>query len=184
MRLITKVVVAVLISTLVCSGTLLLTYYIKYKSVAFYRVMLGTIDIGDRENIIFIILPSLFISAVVNLLVAICIGLYASRKYALPIYKLEQWAEFLKSGKMTAKLKFREKEEFKDLSDNCNEVTELFRGKFVSIKKQIDSLPKDQHDSPPIQAVSQTLSTLNLDADTIHVHTGLFRAAEEKKTSS
>src|SRR4030042_1578517 len=91
-RLIKKIVAAVLISTVVCMATLLLTYLAKYKSAAFYRVTFNIgASIGNRENIISIIFPSLLISSIVNLFIAIGIGLYASRKYAVPIFKLEQW---------------------------------------------------------------------------------------------
>jgi len=175
-RLITKIIIAVMMSTIICIATLFLTYQIKYRNVAFYQVILDhNMDIPPRFEISSIILPGLIISGLVNLAIGIFIGFYASRKYAVPIFKMEQWADMLKSGKMTAKLRFREKEEFKDLSRHCNELGESLRGRFLDIKRSIDALPKEMHQSAEIQAVQRSLAALNLESDTIEVHTGMFR---------
>ena len=100
--LIKKIVAPVLLSTFVCIGSMLLLYWITYRSVAFYRVILdASMDISSRENIIFILLPSLAIAAVVNVVIGFFIGMYASRKYAVPIYKLEQWIGFLNEEMVT-----------------------------------------------------------------------------------
>ncbi|MBD3346352.1 MAG: hypothetical protein GF401_14955 [Chitinivibrionales bacterium] len=176
MRLISKIVLAVIISTLVCSGTLLFTYLLKYQSTAFYRVILDhNMDIPPRENIIFIILPSLLISAVVNILVAAVIGLWASRKYAVPIYKLEQWADLLKDGNLTAKLRFREKEEFKELSSHCNKLSENLREKFLEIKTSSDSLKERVEDSEELAHIDDVLEGLELETKPIEVHTTFHR---------
>ncbi|MBD3320237.1 MAG: hypothetical protein GF350_03990, partial [Chitinivibrionales bacterium] len=178
MRLIFKIVVAVIISTLVCSGTLLITYLIKYQSTAFYRVILDhNMDIPPRENIIFIILPSLIISAIVNIIVAFFIGAYASRKYAVPIYKLEQWADLLKDGKLTAKLRFREKEEFKELSSHCNELGDNLRSKFLEIKTTAESLKESTGENEALEHIESILESLELETKPIEVHTSFHRIA-------
>ncbi len=184
-RLIYKIVAAVMISTAVCIGTLLLTYYVKYRNVAFYRVILDhNMDIPPRFEISSIILPALLISALVNFVVAIFIGLYASRKYAVPIYKLEQWADLLRKGKMTAQLQFREREEFKDLSTHCNSLAETLREKFIRIKRQVEDAEKDHKDCQELREIDRIISTLQLEAKPIEVHTQFHRIREEPEQPS
>jgi nitrate/nitrite-specific signal transduction histidine kinase len=178
-RLIVKIVVAAILATIICSCTLLLVYYLKYNSVLLYQM--DQLTNLTKENIIFIILPSLLISSLVNFIIAVCLGLYASRKYAVPIYKLEQWARMIRQGKISAKIQFREREEMKELSDDCNNLTSDLREKFVLIKKQTLLLKEKTKDSEEIQKIENVLSTLQLEAETIEIHTSTLRVAGEEK---
>ncbi|HAJ78813.1 MAG TPA: hypothetical protein DCO75_03500 [Fibrobacteres bacterium] len=176
-RLIVKIVIAVMVATLINSGTLLLVYYIKYKSVLIYQM--DSMTNLTRENIIFIILPSLTISIVVNFIMAIGIGLYASRKYAVPVYKLEKWAQLLIKGKITAKLKFREKEEMKELSDYCNELSSELCNKLMNLKKYMEINKDKDKEIEALRNIRAILATLDLDSDTIEVHTTHFKLANK-----
>jgi hypothetical protein len=178
-RLIIKIVVAAILATIICSCTLLLVYYLKYNSVLLYQM--DQLTNLTKENIIFIILPSLLISSFVNFIVAACLGLYASRKYAVPIYKLEQWAKMIRQGKINAKIQFREREEMKELSDDCNNLTSDLREKFVTIKKQTLLLKDKIKDSPEIDAIEKALSSLQLEAETIEIHTSTLRVNGDNK---
>jgi methyl-accepting chemotaxis protein len=178
-RLIIKIVVAAILATIICSCTLLLVYYLKYNSVLLYQM--DQLTNLTKENIIFIILPSLLISSFVNFIVAVCLGLYASRKYAVPIYKLEQWAKMIRQGKINAKIQFREREEMKELSDDCNNLTSDLREKFVTIKKQTLLLKDKIKDSPEIDAIEKALSSLQLEAETIEIHTSTLRVNGDNK---
>jgi methyl-accepting chemotaxis protein len=178
-RLIIKIVVAAILATIICSCTLLLVYYLKYNSVLLYQM--DQLTNLTKENIIFIILPSLLISSFVNFIVAVCLGLYASRKYAVPIYKLEQWAKMIRQGKINAKIQFREREEMKELSDDCNNLTSDLREKFVTIKKQTLLLKDKINGSPEIDAIEKTLSSLQLEAETIEIHTSTLRVNGDNK---
>ena len=178
-RLIVKIVVAAILATIICSCTLLVVYYLKYNSVLLYQM--DQLTNLTKENIIFIILPSLLISSFVNFIIAVCLGLYASRKYAVPIYKLEQWARMIRQGKISAKIQFREREEMKELSDDCNNLTSDLREKFVMIKKQTMLLKDKTKDSEEIRKIEDVLSTLQLEAETIEIHTSTLRVAGEKK---
>ncbi len=171
-RLIKKIVFAVIMATLVCVATLLLTYLVKYKSAVFYRVTFDLdASIGNRENIISIILPSLIISSIVNIGIAIFVGLYASRKYALPIFKLEQWVEFLQDGCLTVKLNFREKAEMKELCDECNNLSDTLRTKFLTIQQNVSELEQTNKDSQAIKKIQNVLDTLVLEAEPIKIQT-------------
>lgn len=172
-RLITKIVFSVILATAVFAATLLLTYRANYRDAAFYQVTLSAneTEIGDRLEIVSIILPSLVISAVVNIVVAFCVGVYASRKYAVPIFKLEQWARLLQGGKITAKLRFREKEEMRELSHSCNKLTDSLRQMLLSLKEQVE-LASDRGKSEQALANMKTiLDGIEFGSEPIEVET-------------
>ncbi|HUI91092.1 MAG TPA: hypothetical protein VLX68_02490 [Chitinivibrionales bacterium] len=179
MRLIVKIVIAALLATLICSCTLLLVYYLRYNSVLLYTM--DQLTNLNKENIIFIILPSLLISSLVNFILAVCLGLYASRKYAVPIYKLEQWARMIRQGKISAQIRFREREEMKELSDDCNELTSDLRVKFVEIKKQCERLREKVKDAEELKRIDAVLATLELEGELIEIHTTHYKLAENVK---
>lgn len=174
LRLILKIVIAVLIATATFAATLLVMYHFNYTDKAFYQVDLFKAHIGDRLNIVSIILPSLIVSGIVNIILAFLVGLYASRKYAVPIYKLEQWARMIRHGKISAQIQFREREEMKDLSDECNNLTSDLRTKFCEIKKQTAALKEKMKDSEELKNIETVLATLELDAETIEIHTTTY----------
>ncbi len=174
-RLIRKIMVAALISTLVSSGSLILVYFLKYKTVIVYQLDKLSQEL-NREHIIFLILPALLISALVSVLVSFGIGLYSSRKYAVPIYKLEQWAALLRSGKMGALLRFREKEEMKELSDRCNHLAAEFRQRFEDIRQRAEQLKLDEATKAAGEDLESVLVNLDLSSP-IEVNTGYFSVA-------
>jgi len=179
-RLIVKIVVAAIIATVISSGTLLLVYYMKYKGVLLYQ-MDHQANLS-KEFIIFIILPSLVLSALVNFFMAFGIGLYSSRKYAVPVYKLENWARLLKNGRITAKVQFREKEELRELADQCNLLSIDLLKKLVEIKRQADVLSETNKNSEPLRKMREILSTFDLDASTIEVHTSCYSVTNQDET--
>jgi sensor histidine kinase YesM len=172
-RLIVKIVVAAILATIICSCTLLLVYYLKYDSVLLYQM--DRLANLTKENIIFIILPTLLISSLLNFVLAVCLGLYASRKYAVPIYKLEQWAGMIRSGKINARIQFREHQELKELSDDCNTLTKELMEKLVTIKNQTLLLKDKVKDSDEIRKIEDVLHTMELDTEPINIHTTTLR---------
>jgi hypothetical protein len=176
LKLVFNIVIVVLFTTFASLATMVLVYFIKYKTVLVYQLDKVTQDLS-REHIVFLILPTLLFSALVNLLLALGIGFYASRKYAIPIYKLEQWCSLLLKGKMTAMLLFREKEELKDLSSKCNELTSSFRERFTTIRQQTLKLKEEFPDSPTVKKIEESLNGLDLSTDPIEVNTGYYKLA-------
>jgi methyl-accepting chemotaxis protein len=178
-RLIVKIVAAAIIATFICSCTLLLVYYFKYDSVLLYQM--DRLTNLTKENIIFIILPTLLISSLVNFVLAVCLGLYASRKYAVPIYKLEQWAGLIRQGKINARIQFREHQELKELSDDCNSLAGDLRDKFAAIKSQTLLLKGKIKDSAELRKIEDVLSTLEIDTEPIKIHTTIMKIENEGK---
>lgn len=177
-RLIRKIAVAALLSTLVSSGSLIFVYYLKYQTVIVYQLDKLTQEL-NREHIIFLILPTLLVSALVSVFVSFCIGLYSSRKYAVPIYKLERWATLLRTGKMSALLRFREKEEMKELSDKCNQLAAEMRDRFIEIKKHAALLKKNESTAASGEDLEKILVNLELDKGPIEVNTGYYAVTSE-----
>jgi hypothetical protein len=180
-KLIIKIVVAVLIATATFATTLLIMYHFKYTNMPFYQVDLLKTEIYDRLNIVSIILPSLIVSSIVNIILAFLVGLYASRKYAVPIYKLEQWARMIRQGRIAAQIWFREREELKELSDDCNNLTTDLRAKFIEIKKQSVALREKTKDSEELKKIEAILATLDLEGETIEIHTTMHIPQKKKK---
>jgi hypothetical protein len=87
----------------------------------------------------------------------------------------------IRQGKISAKIQFREREEMKELSDDCNNLTSDLREKFVMIKKQTMLLKDKTKDSEEIRKIEDVLSTLQLEAETIEIHTSTLRVVGEKK---
>jgi len=161
MRLIAKIVAAALVTAVVSSGSLFLVYYLRYKTSVAYLWSQETNEI-DKQNILYLLLPALAISAAVGVIVAFGIGLYASRKYAVPIYKIEQWVAMLQNGKMSAILRFREYEEMKDLSQKCNELGALIRGTLLDIRNKVKSMQDGGAEHPELGAIIDKLDAMEL----------------------
>lgn len=183
LRLIFNIVGVVMLTTLVSCLSVLAVYYFSYKSLLFYSMDKVT-DNLDKQNIISILLPMLLISVFANLILALGIGFYASRKYAIPIFKLEQWATLLLQGKLTAILHFREKEEMNELTSKCNELTNFFLQHFLTIKRQVEALKRDHQDSPAIKLIEKSLEGLDLNTEGIAVNTGYYQKVLRQENPS
>lgn len=178
LRLIKKIVIAALISTLLSSCSLILVYYLKYQTVIVYQLDKLSQEL-NREHIIYLILPTLLVSAIVSILVSFGIGLYSSRKYAVPIYKLEQWATLLKSGRLNALLRFREKEEMKELSDKCNQLSADLRTRFSAVKTIADQMQNSPQTASTAEELKKILSNLSFEESPIEVTTGYYMVSQQ-----
>jgi hypothetical protein len=176
-QMIFNIVTVVLLTTILSFASMVVIYILRYNTTLVYQLDKVTLGLSRTDNIVYLILPTLLFSALVNLLLAFGIGFYASRKYAIPIYKLEQWCTLLLKGKLTAMLLFREKEEFKDLSSKCNELTNLFRDRFTSIKHEVAKLKQENPDSPSVKKIEQAIEGFDLSTDPIELNTGYFKLA-------
>ncbi len=78
-----------------------------------------------------------FVSAMVGLIV----GLWASRKIALPIYKVEQWAKAVGDGDLTVRLGMRDNDYWENMANTCNGITGDLRHHILQLKQK-----KEFHD--------------------------------------
>jgi hypothetical protein len=167
--LIVKIMTVSAISSLVSSGALFLVYYFRYDTIIIYMWNQDNNNI-QKDHIVNLILPALIISAAVCLILAFGIGLYASRKYAVPVFKIEQWAAMLLKGKMAATLRFREQEEMRDLSQKCNELGTMFCEIMLDIQKDVRALQKAGVENPEIGTIAAKLDKLELTDDSIKIN--------------
>jgi len=163
LRLIINVMMVSIVSSIISAGTLLLVYFYKYDATVFYVFDEISNVLDKKESIVWLILPTLVISSVVGLVLAFGIGLYASRKYAVPVFKIEQWASQILNGDLTAVLRFREEEEMKDLSKKCNELGAMFREIMVGIQKDVKVLQSSGVRGPEVTAIAEKLGRLELE---------------------
>jgi len=161
LRLIVNVMTVSIVSSIVSAGTLLLVYFYKYDTTVLYMFNEFN-NVLQKESIVRLILPTLVISSVVGLALAFGIGLYASRKYAVPVFKIEQWASQIIGGKAAAVLKFREKEEMKELSDKCNELGAMYRETMADIQKEVKALQNAGVKNPELGAIAEKLGRFEL----------------------
>ncbi len=181
-KLIRNIVFSGIISTIVSSSSLFFVYYLRYKTVVVYQLDRITQDLS-RENIFDILLPALLISAIVSIMLSFGIGLYSSRKYTVPIYKLEQWISLLLQGKFSATMQFREKDEMSELSGKCHNLGVELQKTFISIRTQVERLKEENASPEAIQNLENILSTFDLEADPIKVTTTFCKIQKDTPTT-
>jgi methyl-accepting chemotaxis protein len=158
--LMSRIVLSIVICTIISACIIVLVYVLQHRSIQLYQLH----ESGNliKQSIFFFILPSLNISLVINILVGIAVGLYASRKYAVPIYKLEQWAQRLRDGKFNTRLRFREQKQMAELSGQFNSLTEDMRMKLMDVRTTLEAMTPDPKDAERVKSLCGMLAKLDL----------------------
>ena len=82
---------------------------------------------------------------------------------------------------MNAQLRFREKEEMRELSSSCNKLAEELKNKFNQIEKLTKEL-KDMEKNPEvIKKIQDIIDTVEFKSETIEVHTSYLTKNEVPK---
>lgn len=81
------------------------------------------------------VFPGFYIAVIVSMMVGLILGLLASRKVALPIYKVEQWMKQLSRGDFTGKLGMRDTDFWGDMASLCNNFSENLRQDLLRIEQ-------------------------------------------------
>jgi hypothetical protein len=142
-----KIIFTVLVTSCITIVAIAILYNMKFKGGNFYFMSDNLMKDLELTSILGIVLPVLIASQAITLFFSVGIGLFSSRKAAIPIYKLEKWAQQLKKGRLKTHLGFREEKEMKDLTIQCNSLADSYRQLFLSIDTAvqnmlIDPLPK------------------------------------------
>ncbi len=98
----------------------------------------------ELTSILGVILPALITAQIASLVIALIIGLFSSRKVAVPVYKLEKWAMQLKKGKLKTHLGFRETKQMKDLTIQCNALADRYKDIFSQIDNNLNIIYEDR----------------------------------------
>jgi methyl-accepting chemotaxis protein len=155
LAIIGKILFVVLISALLTTLLLAVVYNAKSQAGSFYYMSNNVMEDLKLQSILGLILPALVAAQVATLLVALGIGLFSSRKVAVPLYKIENWAAQLRNGNLNTRLAFRETKEMQDITHLCNGVAETYRDVFSRVDqslKVIEQAPSEK-DSVTFEAM-------------------------------
>jgi signal transduction histidine kinase len=115
-------------------------YNSKAKNGAFYYMSNDSREDLQLRSILELILPSVLGAQVFSILIGLGIGMFSSRKMAVPIYKFEKWVSQLKNGNLNTRLSFRENEEMKDLTVQCNAMADYYKAIFAELDRAVKKL--------------------------------------------
>ena len=87
-----KILFVVAMTGILTTAIVTLVYNSKSQSGTFYYMSNDIMEDLELTSIIQTVLPSLVAAQCVTILIAFAVGLFSSRKIAVPIYKIEKWA--------------------------------------------------------------------------------------------
>jgi methyl-accepting chemotaxis protein len=132
-KIVSIVILTAAISIIVLAGV----YYYKSGSGYFYFVSKDLMGDLIRQSILQTILPSLIIAEIISVIMGVLIGLVSSRKFAIPVYKIENWTDELMKGNYKSRIIFREKDEFETLCSRCNSLSERLQSQFTFTQEKL-----------------------------------------------
>lgn len=97
----------------------------------------GAMESLVEENLMDVVVPAFVVADLVSLAVGLGLSLYFSRKLTVPIYRISKWAEVVKSGDLSYRLKFRPGDDLQTLEAACNEVGETYAKIIGDLRRQI-----------------------------------------------
>ena len=148
--IIIKILFVVLVTS-VCTTTLLgFVYQKQSKKGTFYYMSNDIMQDLELKNILSLTLPAVISAQIATLIITIGIGMFSSRKIAVPLYKIEKWILDIRKGKFKTVLQFRENHENVELTTQCNELTKQLRAFFSCIDISVMKIIKDPSPKSPL----------------------------------
>lgn len=150
--------VTILTSVITCA-ILGLFYLDKSRDGSFYYMSNDVMQDLELTSVLGIILPALITAQLVSLVIAFAIGLFSSRKVAVPIYKIEKWATQLRAGNLNTKLVFRERERktTSELTRECNGVSDFYKALFSEIGAATEGMDADTGNATAVRKHVDTI---------------------------
>jgi len=156
-RFIVHFVQVLLLATFLTIVAIVMTYYLKSNSGDFYFMSKDLTKGLEQKSLLTTILPTLLTVELICLLVALYIGLFASRKIAVPLYRIQMWAKEIVKGNLEYNLLFREKTECRELENSCNMLAKTLKADLDQIKEKIQVLETGAQTSlPPEKILAET----------------------------
>lgn len=161
-NIIGTIILIVFLTSCITTVILGIVYNTKSQGGNFYYMSNDIMQDLELTSILGIILPALITAQLVSIIIAIGIGMFSSRKAAVPVYKLEKWAMQLKDGKLNTHLGFRETKQMKDLIIQCNALADTYKHIFAEIDTAITTVSQSQElNSSDVQsAITKIKETL------------------------
>ena len=113
------------------------TVYLLDHNSAFYPL--------DKFGLVQLLLPAVGGTTLVGLFIGWMLTLGASRRIALPSYKVSAWARMVANGNLGARLGFRTHDRLDDLSDACNSAVDGFRAGILELQllQEDEKIPEE-----------------------------------------
>jgi len=159
-KLIAKTIVIVVATGLLTLGLMAFIYNSKARTGSFYYMSDDLTKDLELQNIFGIILPPIIAVELMAIFIAFGIGLFSSRKIAVPLYKVERWATSLRNGKLNTTLAFREVDHLKELTSQCNAATDFYRDLLTEITTCTETIAKNPTDANIIDRNIDTIRQL------------------------
>lgn len=114
-----------------------MSVYVMDRNSAFYPI--------DRQGLISMLLPAILATSLSGLFLGWLLTFGASRRIALPIFKVKQWAHRVAEGDLHVRLGFRKHDGLEDLADQCNAALDRVRSGYEEIETicQDTKIPED-----------------------------------------
>jgi methyl-accepting chemotaxis protein len=147
----------VILTSLLTVAILAWLYNVKSQAGSFYYMSNDVMQDLELTSILGVVLPAIAAAQLVSLVIAFAIGLFSSRKAAVPVYKIEKWAGQLRSGNLNTLLAFRDQDDLKELELQCNGVTDFYRGVLSEVHEVLESLEREGAQSEELSAHAEKL---------------------------
>jgi methyl-accepting chemotaxis protein len=141
-KIIGEILFVVSLTAVITTLTLAYIYNTKAENGTFYYMGNDSREDLELKNILEVVLPSVVGAQVFSIIIGLGIGLFSSRKMAVPIYKFEKWVSQLRNGNLNTKLSFRENDEMKDLTVECNALAHYYKEVFTEINATVEAMRK------------------------------------------
>ncbi len=165
-RMIGGVLITMISAALITTGILAFIYNTKSQQGSFFYMSNDVMQDLELTSVLGIILPPIVAVEIIAVLISFVIGLVNSRAVAVPLYKIEKWAIRLKNGKLNTTLAFREEKAMRDLTIQCNAVTDFFRSLLTDINEHVDAIAHKPNDTPlvvlHVQRIREILNKVEL----------------------
>jgi methyl-accepting chemotaxis protein len=102
----------------------------------------------DRRGLLDLLLPAVGATTLMGMFLGWLMAFGASRRIALPIYKVEQWARRISSGDLHVRVGFRKADHLDELANACNGALDKVREDFLEIRSLVadEKIPKEVRD--------------------------------------
>jgi len=157
--IIVNVLITMILTSVLTCAILAWFYNAKSQHGSFYYMSNDVMQDLELTNILGIILPALIVAQFVSLVIAFGIGMFSSRKVAVPVYKIEKWAGQLRAGNLNTRLVFREKEQkmTSELTRECNAVVDFYKSIFADIHSAAEKIGTEADKSGDVRKHVETL---------------------------
>jgi methyl-accepting chemotaxis protein len=135
-----------LITSLGTAGAILWIYHREFGDASVYILDRNSAFFPlDHSGLLAVLTPAIAGPAIAGVLLGWLLTLGASRRIALPIYKVKQWADKVSDGDLGARLGFRPGDGLESLAESCNSSVDAVRTGYVELQQmaQDEKIPKE-----------------------------------------